>query len=259
VTLRIEALAVELGRRTVLDRISLEVERGRWAALIGPNGAGKTTLLRAIAGLVSHCGTVLLDGADGAGLSRRERARRVAVVPQDPVVPPAISVRDYVLLGRTPHVGYFGVERDRDRRAADRALARLGLEAFAKRWMGTLSGGERQRVVLARALAQEARILLLDEPTSALDLARQQQVLELVDRLRRDEGLTVVTAMHDLTLAASYADQVHLLSEGRLVASGAPAEVLRSRLLGEHFGATVRVFDHDGQIVVMPFRERVTA
>jgi iron complex transport system ATP-binding protein len=159
-----------------------------------------------------------------------------------------------VLLGRTPHAGSFGGAGRRDRAAADRALERLDLVMFARRAVGSLSGGERQRAVLARALAQEARVILLDEPTSALDLARQQQVLELVDGLRREEGLTVLAAMHDLTAVAQYADRVHLLSGGRLVASGTAREVLRADLLGEHFGATVQVLDHDGALVVVPVR-----
>jgi iron complex transport system ATP-binding protein len=257
--LQLSELTVELGGRPVLQDVSLNVGDGEWAALIGPNGAGTTTTLRAIAGLVRHHGTIAIDGADAARLKRRQRARRVAVVPQIPTTPADMTVGDYVLLGRTPHVSYFGTDSRGDRDAADQALARLELNGFATRLMSTLSGGERQRAVLARALAQEAEILLLDEPTSALDLARQQQVLELVDRLRRQEGLTVVAAMHDLTSVSLYADHVHLLSSGRLVASGAPAEVLRTETLSEHFGAAVRVFEHDGEIVVAPMRAAARA
>jgi iron complex transport system ATP-binding protein len=255
----LRSLSVTLEGEAIVRDVSLTAAAGDWAALIGPNGAGKTTLLRAVAGLLAHRGTVLLDGADAAGLGRRERARRIAVVPQSPAVPPHMSVREYVLLGRTPHAGAFGGLGARDRAAARRALERLELGAFADRAVASLSGGERQRAVLARAVAQEARLVLLDEPTSALDLARQQQVLDLVDALRREEGNAVLAAMHDLTGVAQYADRVHLLSGGRLVASGPPAAVLRADVLGEHFGAAVRVIEDDGELIVVPVRAGVAA
>jgi iron complex transport system ATP-binding protein len=238
----------------VVAAVSLAADAGRWAALVGANGAGKTTTLRAIAGLVRYDGRVVLGGADAARLSRRERARRIALVPQVPATPADMTVREYVLLGRTPHVGYFGGPGRDDRAAADRALARLELEPFAQRELGSLSGGERQRAVLARAVAQEAEVLLLDEPTSALDVARQQQALELVDALRRHDGLTVVAAMHDLTAVALYADDVHLLAGGRLAASGRARDVLRADVLSEHFGAAIRVLEHDGEILVVAAR-----
>ena len=252
--LALERVSVELGGRRVVSEVSLSVGAGEWAALIGPNGAGKTTTLRAIAGLVPCAGAITLGGEAAGSMPRRERARRVAVVPQIPVTPPDMTVADYVLLGRTPHVAWFASESRHDREAAGRALARLDLDAFATRPMGSLSGGERQRAVLARALAQAADVVLLDEPTSALDLARQQQVLSLVDRLRREEGIAVVAAMHDLSTVALYADRVHLLDGGRLVATGSPRDVLDETLLAEHFGAAVRVIDHDGALVVVPVR-----
>jgi iron complex transport system ATP-binding protein len=257
--LELDRVSVTLGGRTVVDGVSLTVGEGRWAALIGANGAGKTSTLRAVAGLLPHHGRVLLAGADAAAMPRRERARRIAVVPQIPATPPDMTVREYVLLGRTPYVGYFGGEGAADRAAADRALERLDLGSLAARPLGSLSGGERQRAVLARALAQEADILLLDEPTTALDLARQQQVLELVDGLRRDAGLAVLAAMHDLTAASLYADDVHLLGQGRLVASGPARAVLRADLLTEHYGAAIRVLDHDGALVVVAARPKAPA
>ena len=175
--LSVERLSVELGRRNVVDGVSFSVEHGEWVTLIGPNGAGKSTLLRAIAGLVDHEGTVLLDGRPVRRLGRREVARRVAVMPQVPLMPAAMTIREYVLLGRTPYVSYAGREGRRDHAAVEQALARLDLVDLAERELGTLSGGERQRVVLARALAQEAPLLLLDEPTTALDAGRQQEAL----------------------------------------------------------------------------------
>src|SRR5581483_2368555 len=171
------SVSVSLGGRRAVDSVSLAVERGEWLSLIGPNGAGKTTLLRAIAGLVRYDGEIELGGVAARRLGRREVARRVAVVPQAPLMPAGMGVREYVLLGRTPYVSYTGKEGFGDHAAAERALRRLDLDGLAERQLGSLSGGERQRAVLARALAQEAPLLLLDEPTSALDAGRQQDVL----------------------------------------------------------------------------------
>ena len=250
----LHGVTVELGGRAVVDRVSASVERGEWVALIWPTGAGKTTLLRAIAGLLPHDGRVSLFGRDAATLDRRERARLLAVVPQTPETPPWLTVAEYVLMGRTPHLGPLAREGAADRDAAWHALERLELEELAERQLGTLSGGERQRAVVARALAQEASIVLLDEPTAALDIGHQQQALELLDGLRERQGLTLVAAMHDLTLAAQYADRVLLLSRGRIVADGTPGEVLTEDALAEHYGATVRVVTVDDRLAVLPTR-----
>jgi iron complex transport system ATP-binding protein len=162
-----------------------------------------------------------------------------------------------VLLGRNPYVSYFGSETKHDRLLVDDVLERLDLHEFADRRLGTLSGGERQRLVIARAIAQEAPILLLDEPTSALDIGHQQQALELVDRLRREHGLTVVSAMHDLTLAGLYADRLSLLHQGHVVATGGAAHVLRPDILSEFYGVSVSVHhEPDGTVVVVPRRSR---
>ena len=250
----LDGLTVTLGGRAVVQDVSTRVERGSWIALVGPNGAGKTSLLRAVAGLLPCDGEVTLLGDPSSALDRRERARRLAVVPQDPETPPWLTVAEYVLLGRTPYLGPLARESADDRDAAARALARLDLEPFAERTLGTLSGGERQRVVVARALAQEASIVLLDEPTAALDIGHQQQALELLDTLRAADSLTLVAAMHDLTLAALYADRVLLLSEGRIVADGAPAEVLTEEALAAHYGVSVRVVTVDDRFAVLPTR-----
>jgi len=254
----LQSVSVELGGAAVVRDVSAAVEEGEWVALIGPNGAGKTTLLRALAGLVSYSGTIRIDGDEAPSLARAELARRLALLPQVPLVPEDMRVADYVLLGRTPHVGYFGSEGARDVAAAVTALERLDLLTLARRRLGTLSGGERQRAVLARALAQDAPTLLLDEPTAALDVGRQQQVLELVDELRRARGLTVVAAMHDLTLAGQFADRLLLLDGGELVASGPPADVLTPELVALHYGASVRVVsDGEHGVAVVPARARV--
>jgi iron complex transport system ATP-binding protein len=223
--------------------------------LIGPNGAGKSTLLRAVAGLVRFGGSIAVGGDEVVRLSQRELARRVSFVPQSPLLPPGMRVREYVLLGRTPHVGPFGHESVRDLEATRRALERLDLAPFAERRLATLSGGEQQRAVLARALAQDAPLLLLDEPTTALDLGRQQQALELVAALREQDGLTVVSAMHELTLAAQYADRLLLLSAGELVASGPAEEIVTEALISAHYGASVRVLaDGGAPVAVVPRR-----
>jgi iron complex transport system ATP-binding protein len=253
--LGLEQVSVALGGARVLSELSAEVEGGEWVALIGPNGAGKTTALRAIAGLVPYEGHVRVLEDDAHGLPRKHLARRVALVPQVPLIPGDITVRAYVLLGRTPHLGYFGTERRKDHHAVDAALEQLDLVTFAERRLDTLSGGERQRATLARALAQDARLLLLDEPTAALDMGRQQQVLEIVDELRGSRGLTVVSTMHDLTLAGQYADRLLLLDGGRLVAAGSPDDVLTRALITEHYGAEVAVVDAPGSgFVVVPVR-----
>jgi iron complex transport system ATP-binding protein len=186
-------------------------------------------------------------------LSRRELARVIAFVPQTPVTPHELTVAEYVLLGRTPYLAYLGDESRADRLAAQRALDRLELLPFAERPLGSLSGGELQRAVLARALAQEAPILMLDEPTTALDLGRQQQALELIDSLRGD-GLTVVSTLHDLTLAGQYADRLVLLDRGAVVAQGVPEDVLSVENLESYYDASVRVVREEGRVFVLPLR-----
>jgi iron complex transport system ATP-binding protein len=180
----------------------------------------------------------------------------VAYVAQDPLIPDDMTTFDYVLLGRTPYVGYFASPSAHDRRVVDGVLERLRLGPFAERMLGTMSGGERQRTVLARALAQEAPVLLLDEPTSALDIGHQQQALELVAELRREQAITVVSAMHDLTLAGTYTDRLVMLHEGDVVATGTPVEVLTADRLGEvfHVCVTVDVDPDDGAVIVVPRR-----
>jgi iron complex transport system ATP-binding protein len=255
-SVEVRSLSVTLAGREVLRDVSMAVPSGGWLGVIGPNGAGKTTLLRAIAGLVPASGGVFVDDVDASTLRPRERAQRVAIVAQRPLLPPAMTVADYVLLGRTPHIGYLDTETRSDVDAAARALERLDAGGFADRTLGTLSGGEQQRVVLARALAQAAPILLLDEGTNALDVGSQQQVLELVSALRDQDGLTVVSAMHDLTLAAQYADTVTLLGGGRVIEAGMPEAVIREELIAAHYGADVRVSRTDDGIVVFPVRRR---
>jgi iron complex transport system ATP-binding protein len=258
-TVELRSLAVERDGRTLLHPLDLDVAAGAWLGIVGPNGAGKSTLLRALAGTIPHAGTVALGGQPTHALGPRQRARLVAVAPQQPTIPSGMSVADYVLLGRTAHIPLLGVESARDRAVAADVLDRLGLATVADRDVATLSGGERQRAVIGRALAQEAPILVLDEPTTALDIGHQQQVLDLVDELRAEHGLTVVSAMHDLTLAAQHAEDFLLLHRGRVEARGDARAVFTPPLLERVFEATVSVLDDGtGELVVVPRRRRTT-
>jgi iron complex transport system ATP-binding protein len=253
--LRAEGVSVVYDGFTAVDGVDLDVEAGEWVAVIGPNGAGKSSLLKAVAGLVAATGSVRVGGRELAGTRPAARARHVAYVPQAPTRPPGMTVAEYVLLGRTAHLGPLSVESDRDRTRVRAVLDLLAIEPLAGRDVDSLSGGEAQRATLGRALAQDAPVVLLDEPTSALDLGHQIRVLELVDRLRRDEGVAVVSAMHDLTLAGQFADRLVLLSRGRTAAVGPPAVVLCESVLEAHYGARVRIIDDPGGgRIVVPLR-----
>ncbi len=255
--LSVSELTVTLAGNPVLRQVTGGAAAGGWLSLIGPNGAGKSTLLRATAGLLPYEGTILLNGTELSTLRPRERARLLGYVPQEPVLPPDMTVADYVMLGRTPHLGYLSMPGRQDRQRTASAMERLDVARFAARRLARMSGGERQRVVLARALAADPAVLLLDEPTSMLDIGHQQQVLELVDELRRDRGLTVLSTLHDLTAAGQYADQLILLTDGRVAASGPPSEVLTADLIAAAYTATVTVTTGpDGRPAVAPFRAK---
>lgn len=248
-------ISVVVEQRALLDGVSIDVDTNEWVCVLGPNGAGKTTLLRAITGaLPTATGEIALMGRPVASMRSRERARLVAVVPQVPVIPPGMEVLDYVLLGRTPHHGLLSSIDGHDVKIARDALLELELDQFPARRVDSLSGGERQRVIVARALAQQAPVLLLDEPTASLDIGHQQDVLELVDRLRRTRDLTVVSTMHDLTLAAQYGDRLVLIREGRVVCEGDGVEVMTSENLERFYGARVAVIDGPYGRAIVPYR-----
>ena len=250
-----ENLTVSLERREVLRGVNLSVATGEWVALIGPNGAGKTTLLHAIAGIHRFQGRVLIAGEDAAAMRPRRRAQMVSLVPQNPVMPAGVSALAYVLLGRTPHRGFSLGVAGEDHKSATRALKSLGITEFSERPLNKLSGGERQRVITARALAQEAPLMLLDEPIASLDIGRQLEVLELVDDLRRQRNLTVLCALHDLNLAAQFADRLLLLAEGRFVAEGTPPEVLSAPEITRYYGSDVELLTDERGPVVLVRRE----
>ncbi|HEV7980036.1 ABC transporter ATP-binding protein [Amycolatopsis sp.] len=238
----------------VVQGVDVEVPQGGWLGIVGPNGAGKSTLLKTIAGLLRQDhGEILVHGK--SSLSRKERAHLIGYAPQDPVLPEGLTVTDYVLLGRTPHLGTLAREGVRDLSIVDDVLTRLDLRELAGRTLRTLSGGERQRAVLARVLAQKTALLLLDEPTTGLDIGHAQALLELVDKLSREDGTTVVSTLHDLTLAAQYADTLLLLDNGRVAASGPPDEVLTAERVERHYSARVEVLTTSGgHLAIVPIR-----
>ncbi len=240
-----------------LRQVSLMVEKGEMVALLGPNGSGKTTLIKLAAGVLNpERGEVLLGEARLRKLSRKEIARRVAVVPQSFNIPFAFTVAEVVMLGRTPFINTLSGEGERDRSIARRAMELTGIEQFSKRTFNELSGGERQKSILAMALAQEPKLILLDEPTAHLDINHQVEILELVKGLNREQGVTVLGAMHDLNLAALYFDRLVLLKEGAIFAQGPPAAVLTEKTIYDVFGAAVHIQPHPSaevpHIVILP-------
>lgn len=239
----------------VLDNVSLEAGRGTIVGLLGPNGSGKTTLVRLLSGVLRpDSGRVLIDGRPIAQLTRREAARRVAVVPQETHSTFDFSVMDMVLMGRYPHLGPFELEGAADQAIARAALAATGTTPLATRSFSTLSGGEKQRVVIATALAQASDMLLLDEPTAALDLRYQIDIATLLRRLNADHGTTMIVSTHDLNFAASLCQQVVLLRQGRVIAQGATAETLTAeniRLLYD-VDADVEFHPRAGHLMVVP-------
>lgn len=240
----------------VFRDLGLAVRAGELVSILGPNGSGKTTIVRLATKVVSAgAGEVRLGGAPIGGLSPREVARRVAVVPQEEAAVFAFSVEETVLMGRTPWLGGFGFEGEDDRRVARECLAAVGAADLIGRDLDELSGGERQRVLLARALAQKAPLLVLDEPTSHLDLKHQMAILRLLRGLREREGLTVVVISHDVNLAARFSDRLLFLADGAVVAEGPPAEVLDAAVLERVYGTRVSVRAVEGLDVPWVFPE----
>lgn len=239
-SLRIEAVSVAYGPRTVVEQVTLEVPAGAVTALVGPNGSGKSSLLRAVAQIRSAtAGRITVDDVDLASLGRRERARQLAFLPQEPGLDVDTTVEELVARGRYPHQSLLGILSPADHEAVDRALTHARLEGLRHRALATLSGGERQRAWIALTLAQEARIVVLDEPTSAMDVRHAVETMELLRRLAA-EGRTILVVLHDLGLASRYAERVAVLGHGRLVASGTPSEVFVPPTLDAVFGIPMR-------------------
>jgi iron complex transport system ATP-binding protein len=245
-SLSAESLQLGYGERTIVDGLDLQVPAGRITAIVGANGCGKSTLLRALARLITpRAGRVILDGRTLQTRPTKEIARTLGLLPQAPVAPEGIAVADLVGRGRHPHQRMLARFSARDYEVVAQSLAATGISEFADRPVDELSGGQRQRVWIAMALAQKTDILLLDEPTTFLDLAHQVEVLDLLTDLNRDRGTTIVMVLHDLNLAARYADHLFAMCDGRIVASGEPSAVVTRELIGE-------VFDLDALVVPDP-------
>ena len=250
-SLSVQRLSFSYGPRRILEDVTFEVAPGAFCALLGPNGSGKSTLVKAIAGVHrAKSGTVTVEGRETSSLGRRELARVVGYVPQVGDAPFDLTVREAVMLGRTPHFGLS--PRTEDRAKVEDAIARMGLGEIAERSMSELSGGQAQRALIARALAQDTRVLLLDEPTSALDLRYQIETLQLVRQITREEGISALIAIHDLNHAARYCDQIVVLHGGRLVADGSPADALQAPVLRAVYEVDVEVAAREDAVEVRP-------
>lgn len=241
----IRSVILQYGDQAVIRQVSARIARGEFFVIIGPNGAGKTTLLKALAGLHPiRGGDVLVRQRSIGDYPRKELARTLALVPQQVNADFPFTVAETVLMGRYPHLGLLAVESKRDLALAQQAMEFTEVSHLAGRRLGQLSGGERQRVIIARAICQQSQILLLDEPTASLDPAHQLRIMDLMERLRRREQVTVVMVSHDLNLAASYADRLLLLHTGRVEKIGTPAEVLTSEQLSRSYDCTLLVDAH---------------
>jgi iron complex transport system ATP-binding protein len=228
--------------RPVLQDVAFEVAAGQFFIIIGPNGSGKTTLLKLLVGLLPlKRGRIELLGNSITRYSARSLAQRIAYVPQSVPVEFPFSVTEVVLMGRAPHLGLLGFEGVRDLEIARQAMAITGVDHLARRRLDQLSGGEQQRVFIARAICQQPEILLLDEPTAALDLSHQVRLMDLMERLKNEQHLTIVMISHDLNLAAMYADRLLLLSQGAVARMGAPEAVMDFELLEKVYGCTLLV------------------
>lgn len=231
--------------RVVLEDINLVVEQGQVFAIVGPNGVGKSTLIKAASGILPVMGgEIRVDGLGILTMSPERRARRVGVVPQATQTPRAFTAEQTVLMGRTPYLGWVERESSADLELANRAMERTNTIELADRMMGELSGGEQQRVMVARALAQSPRVMLLDEPTAHLDLRHQDEILKLIKQLAQEEAMGMLIALHDLNLVARFADRVALLSDGRVKKQGPAREVLTPNDLAESYGVEIHVMDH---------------
>ena len=253
----LEAIGVRLGYgdRVIVDELDLVVPAGRITAIVGANACGKSTLLKSMARLLSpRAGRVLLDGKDIHRMSTKQVARDLGLLPQSPIAPEGIAVSDLVSRGRTPHHGPLGRWTRADDEAVAQALDATDTAAIADRAVDELSGGQRQRVWIAMALAQQTDVLLLDEPTTFLDVSHQIDVLDLLTDLNRSRGTTIVMVLHDLNLAARYADHLVAMASGRLFAAGEPSEVLTADTVRAVFGLDSRVMPDPltGRPLVLP-------
>ncbi|MBC9926441.1 MULTISPECIES: ABC transporter ATP-binding protein [unclassified Leucobacter] len=255
-SLKIDNVEFSYPKHKVLKGVSLEVAEGSFCALLGPNGSGKSTLTKILAGIQKPSeGRVSFDGVDLLGLRRRDHARTVGYVPQSGEAPFDMTVREAVLLGRTPHFGLRPSRKDWNK--VEDAIDLLGLGELEHRRLSELSGGQAQRALVARAIAQDTKLLLLDEPTSALDLRYQVETLQLVRWITRRRGITALIAIHDLNHAGRFCDQTVLLNGGKIVASGSPVDAFDEETLSEVYGLRVTVEKRDGYAEVRPVVQEI--
>lgn len=257
IALHTKQISCGYGTRPVLHDVTFDLHRGEILGVLGPNGSGKSTLIRALTRILPlESGWVSLYGQDITTISLKKIARTVAVIPQNGEFPFAFSALEVVLMGRTPHLGRFQRETQRDLSIALEAMERADAIQFKDRPMHELSGGERQRVIIARALAQEPTVLLLDEPTNHLDLNHQIDAFDLLDHLCKVDHLAVLCVLHDLNLAAEYCTRLLMIHEGRVFATGPPSEILTAQHIKEVFGATVAVthspYTGSPQVFIIP-------
>jgi iron complex transport system ATP-binding protein len=254
--LRADTVSIGYGQRIVVEDLSLDLMKGGITALVGPNGSGKSTLLKTLARLLKPSkGDVYLNGTAISRMSTSVVAQEIAVLPQGPVAPAGLTVGELVEQGRYPHAGPLKMLRKQDYSAISEAMRLTSMEDFANRSLDSLSGGERQRAWIALALAQETPVLLLDEPTTFLDIGHQLEVLELVEQLNRERGMTVVLVLHDLNHAARYASRMVALKDGEIVADGQPSEVMTAELLDFLFGVHAHIISdpETGKPVCLPY------
>lgn len=246
--LRAAGLTVSAAGREILHGVDIEIPAGRRTAIIGPNGAGKTTLLRALAGLNRrYTGEIQLDGRELGSYTEKELARVRAILPQERAAAQGLTVEQLVTYGRFAHAGLFQTRSDaEDREAVAWAMETAHVSAFAEREVHTLSGGERQRAFLAMALSQRPRLLLLDEPTTYLDIAHQLRVMDIISQLNRIHGMTILMVLHDMAHAMQYADDIILVRDGAVAATGTPAEVLTEERIADVFGVHVELLRASG-------------
>ncbi|MFN8411067.1 MAG: heme ABC transporter ATP-binding protein [Anaerolineales bacterium] len=253
--LKIDNLSVYYGDRQILHGIQLDVNSGEVVALIGPNGAGKSTLIRAVSGVIPiHAGNIFVNQKNVTMLSTMERARHISVVPQAVSMPPAFTVWETVLLGRTPYLNFLGQTSAKDEAFARQALQQADVLHLIDKRMDEISGGEQQRVLLARTLAQDTPILLMDEPTTHLDLSHQIDLLKLVTKQAREKQLTVLIALHDLNLASMFADRIAIVQKGLLCVAGTPQETLTSEIINSIYQVPVHIVSHpeSGAPLIIP-------